>query len=468
MTAADGHRPRLPPELVSGRQGVPQLWGRQGAWQIRLRWAVAPVMIVAVLLGRLLGFEFEVVPIVIIALASPVYNALFALVLSRYHERLETDRGLDRLFTSTEVVADYAAMFLLIYFTGGVSSPLVLFLLFHVIIAAIQFTAVAAHALAGVAAGGLWVFLLGQLGGWLPCHYITFRGEPVHHMDRPAYAVLMLAAFTATLFISAGVVSRISARLRDRVGDLADATQELAATNDRLQTLMQERTQFMLEVAHNLRAPLSAGLGIVDLLSAGYLGDLTEQQREQVERLDRRLRALSQTIGELLEVARVRDRSVEIEDVVVDLAALAERTERLFREEAQRRSLAFEVIVDDGLPPVDSGVGLLDRVMENLVSNAIKYTPEGGKVGVRFQGDGPSAVRVTVSDTGIGIPQAEQGRLFREFFRASNARRLSAEGTGLGLVFVKQTIDRHDGTLELTSEEGRGTTITVRLPARAA
>ncbi len=452
------------PVLTAGREELPRLWGRQGFWQIRLRWAVAPLMIAGILVGRQLGFEFRVLPILVIALASPVYNGVLALVVKRYRARLEDDAKLKRIFIATEVIADYAAMFLLIYFTGGASSPLTIFLLFHVVIAAIQFAAATAYGLAGFAAGGLCLFYLGEVGGWLPCHHLAFRGVPLNPADQPAYAVLTLAFLTATLFITAGIVSRILARLRRRVGDLAEASSDLAHSHAAIQTLMQERAQFTLEVAHNLRAPLAAGLGIVDLLRAGYVGEVTEKQDEQLGRLDQRLRALNETVGKLLAIARARDRSREIEDVVVDLGKLARHTEETFRGVAETKDLELRVSVGEDLPPVATGVGLLEQMMENLVSNAIKYTPEGGEVEVRFASDEPGMVRITVRDSGIGIPAAEQDKLFQEFYRASNAREMTAEGTGLGLVLVKQTVDRHHGTLELTSAEDRGTAIVVRLP----
>ena len=463
--AADGRgASRYSPQLTAGREGLPQLWGRQGFWQIRLRWAVAPLMIAGIIIGRLLGFEFRVGPILAIALASPIYNGLLALVFSRYRDRLEADPRLDRIFVATEVIADYTAMFLLIYFTGGASSPLTVFLLFHVVIAAIQFTATTAYVLAGVAGGGLWLLLLGEVGGWLPCHHMAFRGTSLELPHESAYPVLMLIFLTAAFVTTAALVSRISARLRRRVGDLAEATSDLARTHEAVQALMQERAQFTLEVAHNLRAPLAAGLGIVDLLRQGYVGELTDKQDEQLARLDLRLRDLNDTVGKLLAIARTRDRSREIEDVVVDLRKLARHTEATFRDVADNRGLTLEIALEEGLPPVATGVGLLEQLMENLVSNAVKYTPEGGKVAVSFASEPPDMVTITVRDSGIGIPEAEQGQLFQEFYRASNARRMTGEGTGLGLVLVKQTVDRHEGTLDLTSREGEGTTIVVRLP----
>ncbi len=624
FTKSKPTRPRFEPDLSAGRRGLPQLWGREGFWQIRVRWAVAPLMIAGVFTGRLLGFELALVPIVTIALANLAYNALFALVFRRYRDRLRADPKLARVLTATEVTVDYVAMFLVIYFTGGASSPLVVFLIFHVIVAAIQYSAATAYTLAGVASGGLWLLLWAQAEGWLLCHHIAYRGTTLHP-EPAASGVIMLIFFTATLFITAGMVSRIIVRRRARVGDFAEATSGLARANDRFHSLyrmltaigaerrmqpllaavttemakatrvpavavkllsedrrslryaaahglpedlikektiyldrspinrrviedetlvesnldrkeglqlrqelrdlgirsvvlaplkvedrvigtlsfydratgrfsersrgflelvaelvaiaidharaheavtslMRERTEFMLETAHNLRAPLAAALSTVDLLTAGYLGEMSERQSDKLKRLESRLHGLDGTIGELLAIARVRDRSREIEDVLVDLGDLARHTEEMFTGEAAAKGLAFRVLRKGELPRLASGRGLLEQLMENLVSNAIKYTPRAGSVEVRFEHDDRHSVRITVTDTGIGIPDHEQAKLFREFFRATNARKLTRLGTGLGLVLVKQTVERHAGTLDLTSAESEGTTVVVTLP----
>lgn len=611
-------------ELAAGREGLPRIWRRRSAtWQIHLRWAVAPLMIAGALCARLFGFEFPLQPILAVAAATFLYNTLFALVLHRYRSSDSDDRRRDRLLAIAGVALDYASMFLLIHLTGGVGSPLRVFLLFHIIIAAIQFTAAGAYALAGVAAGGLWLFLAGQTAGWLVCPALGYRGAELDYLSQPALTGANLAFFTATLFITAGIVSRIVHRLRSRVGDLAEATSRLARANDRLnslyrmlsligaekhmqpvltavaaelgkvvdvpavavklltpggqalryvavhglprhfiddiriplsgstvnrrvienralveagpavplgphlaelgirsaalaplkledrvigslgfydrrvrrlddedraflelaaelvaiaidhaqayekvQSVMRDRADFMLEVTHNLRAPLAASLGLLSLLLEGLVGDLTVEQREHLSRVDARLRSLNETIGELLAIARARDRSREIEDVVVDLGELAHRTQALFERQATAKGIALEVSVDSGLPQVESGLGILEQVMENLVSNSLKYTPEGGRIEVRFEGDGLQMVRIEVVDTGIGIPAAEQGRMFEQFFRASNARKTTAYGTGLGLVFVQQAVDRQGGKIELDSREGEGTSVKLTLPTR--
>ena len=272
-----------------------------------------------------------------------------------------------------------------------------------------------------------------------------------------------------------GLYAPTAGRFSDRdseflrlAADLVALAIEDAQANDAIERLMTERTQFMLKVAHNLRAPLSAGLSMLDLIEGGLLGPVNEAQADHLRRIEERLRALDGAIGQLLAIARTRDVSREIPDVVVDIDALAAQTERTFRDEAERRGLAFEVTVEPGLPAVASGVDLLKEMMENLVSNAIKYTPAGGEVRVRCERGEPGEIRIRVRDTGIGIPEKEQGKLFQEFFRAANAKRHSPAGTGLGLALVKQTVERHHGRIRVDSAEGRGTSVTIDLPVRRA
>ncbi len=622
--------PAGPPERerLAEQQRLPQLWGRSGFWQIRLRWAVAPVMIAGVLIAQALGFELRALPILLIAVASPLYNALFAWAFSRWEERLAADPALDRLLVVVEVILDYAAMLALLHFTGGASSPLAFFLLFHVVIAAVQFPAATAYLFAGLAAAGLWGLLLGDVSGLLPSHGLAFRGEPLHLIDQPVHATVLLLGLTAALFLTATLVTRIMGQLRRGVDELARVSAEIAElnrhlhslyamvcaigterhlapiletvvrevaqvtevpavaikllsddgetlryvaahglpeslmretvirldqsplnrriieggetlvegglegnialqlqqelgalgirsailaplkveqrvigtlgiyahtadrfdrrdsellrlaaelvalaienarANEAIEDLMRDRTLFMLKVAHNLRAPLSAGLGMLELVAAGHVGPVNDRQAELLGRLEERLRALDRAIGQLLTIARARDISREIPDVVVDLEELARQTEQTFRAQATARGLRFGVTVAPGLPAVESGVDLLKELMENLVSNALRYTPEGGEVTVRFEAGAPGEVRFVVRDTGIGIPAAEQGKLFQEFFRASNAKRHSPAGTGLGLALVKQTVERHHGRVEVASTEGEGTTVVVEIPVR--
>jgi len=449
----------LAAESLAEHFRLPQLWGRRGFWQIRLRWAVAPVMIVGALLAEALGFELDRTAIFALAIASPLYNAVFAVVFRRLEPRMAADPDLERLLVVVEVVVDYGVMLLLLHYTGGATSPLLLLLLLHVLIGAVQFSAGTAYLFAALASAGPWVLLLGQLEGWWVPSPLSYRGESLDLLARPGAAALLLGAFTVTRFRAAAMVPRAMEQLRRGVERLGVATAEI-------ERLLADRVQFTLQVAHNLRAPLAAGLGMIELLRTGRMGELDPRQAALLARLDERLRALDRAAGQLLTIARTRDFSTEIPDVLVDPADLAAEVRDTFAEDAAARGLRFVVTVEPDLPPVESGVDLLEEMMENLVSNALRYTPSGGVVDVRFERGDPGELRIVVVDSGIGIPKGERANLFQEFYRASNAKRHSPAGTGLGLALVKRTVDRHHGRVSLSSEEGVGTQVVVEIPVR--
>jgi len=592
-----------------------------------MRWVVPPIMVFAAVIGRRLGFEFEILPILYVATGILVYNVVLALVFTHSRRTLEGDPRLDRLMTTIQVVIDYTAVFLLIYYTGGPASPLVFFLIFHVVIAAIQFRPSQAFLFVIFATGGLWLMTLLQLNGVLGNPCIAFRGSEFSFLDWPGHVLVGLGFFTASLAIAAVIATRIMSRLRERLVNLAETTDEVERLNkglgslyamlravgsevrlgpmldivtnelakiltvrvvavklldeegetlrfvaahglppefldkkvqqpvrsplnqriiegetlvhgridtdtelelhadlaeleiksvvftplkhedriigilaaychipdrfdvedthflrlaaelvaiaienargyEAIENLMHEHTKFMMQVAHNMRAPIGASLSMLQLLAESYLGAVNEEQIEYLKRVEDRLSSLNETIGELLTLGLTRDRTREIEDVRVDMNELVERVERNFRDEAEGKGLDFQVRAPGDLPLVDSGADLLEQVLENLVSNAIKYTPEGGTVELVLLGPANGKIEIKVRDTGIGIPVGEQEQLFKEFFRASNARKMREVGTGLGLAFVKQAVERHHGRLRVDSEEGRGTIVTLQLPVR--
>jgi signal transduction histidine kinase len=243
---------------------------------------------------------------------------------------------------------------------------------------------------------------------------------------------------------------------------------ENARAYDAVKALSNERNWFMMKVAHNLRAPLAGMVSILDVVRGRYLGAINDDQEEYLRRLDRRARTMLSMINELLILSRNRDRRQETRAGSTSAAELARRIQRTFQDRAAEKRLAFHVeLPAEDLPPIRGPLETLEQVLENLVSNAVKYTPEEGSVAVRFsKADG--TVRIEVSDTGIGIPREDRPRLFSEFFRAENAKAMEVVGTGLGLSIVKENIDRLGGRIVVESEEGAGSLFVVHLPAAAA
>ena len=281
----------------------------------------------------------------------------------------------------------------------------------------------------------------------------------------------------APLIVDERVIGVLSAYRRDPRGfgevdpdflrlaaELVAVAIEDARINEEIQDLMQERSRFMLQVAHNIRAPLGASIGMIHTVTEGYLGDVSPEATETLRRAERRLAGLNETVGKLLVLARTADRTRDSPLVAVDFAAIAQEIDRTYRSRAEAKRLDYRVETDGGLPAMEGDPEMIVQIVENLVSNAVKYTPEGGRVDVRFREGVDGAVIVEVEDTGIGIPEDEQERLFAEFFRASNAKALDESGTGLGLAIVKRTVERLGGTVGLESACGRGTRVRVEIP----
>jgi signal transduction histidine kinase len=227
-----------------------------------------------------------------------------------------------------------------------------------------------------------------------------------------------------------------------------------------------ERTWFMMKVAHNLRAPLAGMLSILEVVRDGYLGPINDDQSEYLRRLERRARTMLALVNELMALSRNRQRR-EVESGVTELAALARRVQRTFQDKAAEKRIGFQVSLSTDLPDVRGRLETVEQMLENLVSNAIKYTPADGSVEVRFA-RANGTVRIEVSDTGIGIPAADRPKLFTEFFRAENAKAMEEVGTGLGLAIVKDIVDQLGGRIFMESEEGVGTIFVVHLPIAPA
>ncbi len=242
---------------------------------------------------------------------------------------------------------------------------------------------------------------------------------------------------------------------------------ENARAYDAVKTLSNERNWFMMKVAHNLRAPLAGMVSILDVVRGRYLGALNDDQDEYLRRLDRRARTMLSMINELLILSRNRDRRQEAMGGSTSPTDLARRVQRTFQDRAAEKRLAFHVeLPAEELPAIRGPLETIEQILENLVSNAVKYTPDEGSVVVRFsKADG--TVRIEVSDTGIGIPREDRPRLFAEFFRAENAKAMEVVGTGLGLSIVKENIDNLGGRIVVESEEGAGSLFVVHLPATA-
>lgn len=236
------------------------------------------------------------------------------------------------------------------------------------------------------------------------------------------------------------------------------------ASVERLREVDQLKDTFVSSVSHELRTPITSIMGYLELLEDGGFGELTEEQGAAIGRIDANSRRLLLLIDDLLVLSRVQDRGLENQHVDLDLRDVVVAAHDVVAPAAERAGVDFSYDVPEGSVPYVGDVDQLERVLVNLMSNAVKFSPDGGAVATRLV-PAHREVQMTVSDTGMGIPEDEQVRLFTRFFRSSSARGRAIQGSGLGLSIAKAIVERHGGTITVESEPGAGTEFTVRLPA---
>jgi len=241
---------------------------------------------------------------------------------------------------------------------------------------------------------------------------------------------------------------------------------ENAMAYQAIEDLDANKSTFVRMVTHELRSPVSVTRSLLRTITAGYAGDVSPQQRDILERASRRTDYLQKLIDDLLDLAAGKMKETQQGDLEpVVLEEVVQRVVNRFTVPAQEKQLSLEYRKPTGegnllvlAIPED-----LDRVFNNLVSNAVKYTLPHGSVTITlsiYQGE----ARVSVEDTGIGIPEGAMQHLFEEFYRAPNAKELDREGTGLGLTIVKDIVTRFGGQISVRSEPGQGTCFTVTFP----
>jgi two-component system phosphate regulon sensor histidine kinase PhoR len=223
------------------------------------------------------------------------------------------------------------------------------------------------------------------------------------------------------------------------------------------------RTEFVANVSHELRTPLTAIHGYLETLVTGAL-DEPEHLRRFLEIVFRHTERLGRLLDDLTDLSNIELGRVALHLEPTRLEEVVDSTLAIIRAKADARGVAVVAALPAGLPAVQADRDRLAQVLINLVDNAVKYTPAGGRVEVSAASAVPNTVEVAVADSGIGIPPADLPRITERFYRVEKARSRELGGTGLGLAIVKHLVLAHGGELAIESERGRGTVVRFTLP----
>lgn len=230
----------------------------------------------------------------------------------------------------------------------------------------------------------------------------------------------------------------------------------------RLEEIDRTKTEFIALAAHQLRTPLTTVKWYTEIL-LGEGESLTDEQRQSLQAMAESNERMVELVNALLNVSRIELGATRVEQETCSLTGIADQILSELRPEIEAKHLAITRHYERGSGEVRSDRKLLQMILDNLVSNAVKYTPPQGNITVVLEKN-PDSISMTVSDTGYGIPTSEQERVFTKLFRAQNIRKRDTTGTGLGLYLVKLIVDKLGGSISFESVENQGTTFRVLLP----
>jgi signal transduction histidine kinase len=588
------------------------------SWMIRLRWMAIAAGFSGCLVGYVAGWPLPAVPVSLIFIFITVYNSLFFFIARRLPSLKPQSVQAFTVLAHAQIALDLLALYAILYFTGGIQSPFLVFVLFHIILAGIllpPFSCFVYSFLVLLAAAGL---ILIQKTAILPPQPLLFDSHLLFYALQLRDPIFSSIVFAAVVLITAFLITSIKLSLRAKGRELLRVSKELDVGNAKLRALYQmvkemglcqelqtmmdsatrnaatimgvkacsikllderrqrlrfsstyglsedyvgrgsidldkspinrsiiegsyytigrieqkdyfqypedirregiasmlclplrvekmvlgvfcvysdvthdfddedvaffllmadltalaienlrselNKTWFLEKAAHQLRSPLNAIDTMLKTLRQGYLGSTQTEQARLIARCEQRIENLGKVIADLLDLGVKRTDLSKLEMHPVNIGDVLKPLAHLYQSQAAAKNLDFSCDIEEGLPNILAQEKLIDELLNNLISNAIKYTPSGGQVRIRVAGESSDRVLCEVTDTGIGIPADDLSRLFTEFFRSTNARALTEEGTGLGLVIVKEILDRLRGTIAVSSKPGEGTRFTCYFP----
>jgi signal transduction histidine kinase len=425
-------------------------------WLIALRWLAVAMLFLVISAARFVArLDLPLRPLYAGNLLLAVLNGIYLLLLLKSFQSSIRATAL----ANVQISLDLLLLTYLIHYSGGMANPFVFFFIFHMVIASILLSNRAAYFQATLAAAALALNTVGEQLGFLQSYSLgEFAPLRAGFSVWPGL-VTRWSVLTATLFITVYVSTTIVNVLRRR-------EEELEKLNLKLEESDRVKSRYVLTVSHEIRGPLAAIQSLLRVVRDGFVEPVPVKARELIERAELRSQELLSYVRDLLDLSSMRA-TVEVVRSPLNLSELVARAVAQYQSLLEQKDLtvSFEDRAENATLCADPEG--LQHMIENLLDNAIRYTPAGGRITIGLEDD-TGWLRLIVRDTGIGIRQEDLPRVFEDFYRARNAREHTKEGTGLGLPIVKQIVEAHGGRVEVESRQGAGSTFTVYFPRREA
>lgn len=429
---------------------------QRAQWLIRLRWlAVASLAVAVWVSDAFMRISLPVSTLFAFSGILLIYNFILYDLMKywTWGGKEPSERRIGRCIT-LQISADLFILTVILHFSGGIENPFSFFFVFHMILAGVLRSAWQSYLQATLAVllfGGM----VGLEGLKIIEHYplTNFAGHGLY--DDGLFVFGVLFVFSVTLYLVVYMTTSITQQLRKQQESYEDAN-ALLEEKDHL------KNEYVLRLTHDIKGHLAATQSCLDIVVNQTVGPLNAQQEDLIERAHRRTVKCLAFIRALLKLTRMKlTGRLEVERfslrncLINALSAVQNR--------ARSKTITVTHFIDSAVDEVLGEEVLIDETVTNILFNAVKYTPEGGAVSLEARDKG-SFIEISVADTGIGVPEVDMARIFEEFYRADNARATERDGTGLGLAFAKQVVEKHGGRIWAQNNPGGGATFAFTLP----
>ncbi|UCG47763.1 MAG: HAMP domain-containing histidine kinase [Phycisphaerales bacterium] len=429
---------------------------QRARWLVRLRWVAIAVLGTATFFASsVMKVSLPVTALYGITGALLFYNFILHDLLKYFTwgEKRPSAGKIGRIITF-QISADLFILTAILHFSGGVENPFSFFFVFHMIVASIFRSRLQSYLEATLAVVLFSLLVLLEYWGVIPHYELTgFSGHGLYREGTFVFGVLFV--FACTLYMVVYMTTSISEQLR-RQQESYERANAMLEQKDLL------KNEYVLRLTHDIKGHLAAIESCLNIVDDQMVGALNEKQKDLVERAFRRTTKCMAFITALLKLTRMK-LTGRLEKEFFPLKRGVFNAITLIQNQAARKSISVDFDIEASVDEVYGEPVLIEETIGNLLFNAIRYTPEGGKVRLSVK-EREQFILVQVSDTGIGVPEEDLTKIFDEFYRAENARKVERDGTGLGLSFAKQVVERHGGKMWAENNPEGGSTFSFTLP----
>lgn len=453
----------LVPEWAREQKEFWEAVRKRNLWFIRLRYGFVATLVLFILISILiLKIDLspsQLIAIPAIAIVSLIYNIILHWL--RKHVKLEVDKFNPLYLSLIQMLLDLLFLLLLVYFTGGIESPIYMLLIFHMIIGSLILPGALVYTLAVIFVALFITMIILEHLGVLPHHHISglFNVDLYTNIN---FVIGYLSTFTFMIFVSIYLSNRIAHQLYKREKDLVESIKKNIIAE-------KEKQKYIMGIVHEIKTPIVAVASYIDIILQKILGPIDDTIEEKLIRAKNRTDEGIQMINDVLNVSKLTLYD-QYDEEEIDIYEIVSGVIKKRKPSADAHLINLKLSdVREKKEKIKGDKFLLDIAVSNLIGNSIKYGTDGGTVDVTINSNIDSTI-IQICDDGVGIPENELPKIFNEFYRAKNVKKIVLEGSGLGLSVVKRILERHGGTIKAESpsrmakQDHPGTCFTITIP----